>query len=194
MPRLQLILSLLFTLPAHAVIAAPPPESPQARAEAKRLADMPPVHPPAKVQMDHSGRKETGHASYYGKEFNNRKMADGNRLNPNARVAASKALPLGSVAEVTNLKNGKSTTVRVEDRGPYKPGRIIDVTPKAAADLDMRHSGVAPVEVKPITVPTPDGGVKLGAGAANADPGKVAAAVRTTEKLTHSSPTEEAAR
>jgi rare lipoprotein A len=183
MDRSQLILlAMLLCATTQPVVAAPPPDSPVARQEAEHLNQLPPIRPQA-GQIDRSGRKETGKASYYSKEFVNRKMANGHKLNPNDDTAASKSLPLGSVATVKNLDNGKSTTVRVEDRGPYVPGRIIDLTPKAAGQINLQHKGVAPVEVKPITVPTPDG-VKLGAGAAEADPHQVEQAVRTTQELT----------
>lgn len=165
-------------------LADPPPTSPAAQQEAKKLDALPPVKPPPVAHVDRSGRKEEGRASFYSRSFADRKMADGHRMNPNADVAASKSLPLGSVAKVTNLRNGKTTTVRIEDRGPYVRNRIIDLTPKAARQIDLTHQGVAPVVVKPVTVPTPDGGVKLGAGAAEASPQEVASAVRTTEQLT----------
>jgi rare lipoprotein A len=89
-------------------------------------------------------------------------MANGRRFNPNSNIAASRSLPLGTVARVRNLSNEQQTTVKVEDRGPYVPGRILDVAPKAAGDLGMREQGVAPVVVEPITVPQPDGSVKPG--------------------------------
>ena len=92
-------------------------------------------------------------------------MADGTPMNPNANIAASKTLPLGTEARVTNLRNGKSTVVQIRDRGPYAKGRILDLSPHAAQALDVGRAGVAPVEVAPITVPQPDGSVKLGAGA-----------------------------
>jgi rare lipoprotein A len=164
----------------------PPPTSAAAQQEARKLDELPAVKPPPVIRNDDSGRKEQGRASYYGGHFINRKMADGNRMNPNADVAASKSLPLGSVAKVTNLKNGRTTTVKIEDRGPFHPGRIIDLTPKAARQINLTHAGVAPVVVKPVTVPTPDGGVKLGAGAAGASPQAVANAVRTTKELASS--------
>ena len=100
--------------------------------------------------MDHSGRKQKGRASYYADRFANRKMANGNRFNPNSDTAASKTLPLGTTAKVTNVQNGKSATVKVEDRGPYVDGRVVDLTPKVADELDMRKQGVAPVIVAPI--------------------------------------------
>ncbi|HJV76058.1 MAG TPA: septal ring lytic transglycosylase RlpA family protein, partial [Noviherbaspirillum sp.] len=72
-------------------------------------------------------------------------------------------------AEVTNLANGKSEVVEIRDRGPYVDGRIVDVSPKVAEKLDMKKEGVAPVVVKPIEVPQPNGDIKLGAGAADTE-------------------------
>jgi rare lipoprotein A len=141
--------------------------------EAKELAELPPVTPHG---VDHSGRKQVGRASFYAREFTDRKMASGNRFNPNSDVAASKSLPLGTTAKVINLRNGMTATIRVEDRGPFIDGRIVDVTPKVANQLGMQKAGVVPVVVAPIVVPQPDGGVKLGAGAAEASPEEVAAA------------------
>jgi rare lipoprotein A len=115
---------------------------------------------PGREVVDHSGRPQRGRASYYGPEFNGRKMANGRRFDPNSHVAASRSLPLGTVARVKNLRNQEQTTVRVEDRGPYVPGRILDVAPKAADDLHMRREGVAPVEVAPLAVPQSDGSVQ----------------------------------
>ncbi len=104
-------------------------------------------------------------------------------MNPNTDIAASKQLPLGSVAKVTNLANGKSATVKVEDRGPYVAGRIVDVAPNVAQKLGMNEKGVVPVVVAPITVPTKDGSIKLGAGAAEASDKEVKDAVETTAAL-----------
>lgn len=158
--------------------------SPAAKQEAERLAKLPPVPPAHGIHVDHSGRVEKGHASFYANKFANRKMADGRRMNPNANIAASKTLPLGTVAKVTNLENGKSETVKIEDRGPFVDGRVVDLAPKVAADLDIKKAGVAPVVVKPIAEPTPSGEIKLGAGAADAPPNEIKAAVETTKALT----------
>jgi rare lipoprotein A len=87
-------------------------------------------------------------------------MANGRRFNPNSNIAASRSLPLGTTAKVKNLENDRQTTVKVEDRGPYVPGRILDVAPKAADELGMREQGVAPVVVEPVSVPPPDQSVK----------------------------------
>ena len=71
-----------------------------------------------------------------------RKMADGDHMNQQANIAASKTLPLGTTAKVINLQNGKSATVRVEDRGPFVAGRVMDVTIKVAQELDIRKHGL----------------------------------------------------
>lgn len=120
---------------------------------------------PGREVIDRSGRPQRGRASYYGREFNGRKMANGRPFDPNSNTAASRSLPLGTVARVKNRQSGQETTVKVEDRGPYVPGRILDVAPRAADDLGMRRQGVAPVVVEPVAVPQPDGSVKPGAGA-----------------------------
>ncbi len=119
-----------------------------------------------KAGLDLSGKARRGKASYYARKFNGRKMADGTRMNPNANVAASKTLPLGTKAEIVNLESGKKAVVEIRDRGPYVKDRIVDVTPSVADKLDMKEDGVAPVVVKPIEVPQPDGSVRQGEGAA----------------------------
>lgn len=118
-----------------------------------------------KPSLDRSGKARHGQASYYAKKFHGRKMADGTRMNPNSNVAASKTLPLGTKAQVTNLENGKSAEVEIRDRGPYIEGRIVDVTPRVAEKLDMKEDGVAPVVVKPIEIPNKDGNIRSGEGA-----------------------------
>ena len=97
-------------------------------------------------------------------------------MNQQANIAASKTLPLGTTAKVINLQNGKSATVRVEDRGPFVAGRVMDVTFKVAQELDIRKHGVVPVEVKPIAGPQQNGEVKLGAGAADLTPQQIGSA------------------
>jgi peptidoglycan lytic transglycosylase len=167
-----------------ALAETPPPDSPAAKQEAERLAALPPVAPKGKPAIDPSGRKERGRASFYAPKFAGHTMADGRKMNPNHNVAASKALPLGTTTKVTNLETGKTATVTVQDRGPAVRDRVVDVSPKAAGQLDLKKRGVAPVEVSPIAVPQKDGGVKLGAGAAQASPQEVQRAVETTKALT----------
>jgi rare lipoprotein A len=165
--------------------AIPSPDSPRAREEAKDLDRLPPVAPSGKAPIDHSGRKQKGHASYYAPKFAQRKMADGNRMNLQTHVAASKTLPLGTTASVVNLQTGKAAVVQVQDRGPFAAGRVMDVTPKVAQELAMTNRGVVPVEVKPIAVPQPNGDVKLGAGAADLTPQQIREATSTTQSLAH---------
>ena len=115
--------------------------------------------PPGRPDL--SGRKRVGKASFYAKKFAGRKMADGTRMDPRDDNAASKTLPLGTKARVTNLDTGQSATVTIQDRGPYVPGRIVDLSPATAQKIGLTHAtGVAPVEVAPIAVPQPDGSVK----------------------------------
>ena len=192
--RAAIAAGLLSSTACVALADSPPPDTRSARQEAERLNKLPPVGAASAGHIDHSGRKQKGGASFYAKSFANRKMADGHRMNPNADIAASKTLPLGSVAKVTNLDNGKSATVKIEDRGPYVNGRVVDLAPKVARELDVTHKGVAPVEVKPITLPQPDGGVKLGAGAAEASPQEVRQAVEVTKQLSAEKTTDTAKR
>lgn len=76
-------------------------------------------------------------------------MADGTPFNPASDSAASKSLPLGTTAQVTNLQNGRTATVQIRDRGPYRAGRIIDVSPGTAGALGMPRHSTAPVTVAP---------------------------------------------
>jgi rare lipoprotein A len=169
---------------AAVVPAAPLADSPAARQQAEKLNQLPPVAPPhGRARIDRSGRNEKGRASFYSKGFARRKMADGQRMNPNANVAASKTLPLGTTARVTNLDNGRTATVRVEDRGPHVAGRVIDLSPKVARELDIRKQGVVLVMVQPIAVPQANGAVQLGAGAAEASPQEVKNAIEATQAL-----------
>jgi rare lipoprotein A len=96
---------------------------------------------------------QRGEASYYGPGFEGRRTASGERFDATSDTAAHRTLPLGTVAEVTNLETGQSERVTIRDRGPYVRGRVIDVTPRTAERLGMRRQGVAPVEVTPIAVP-----------------------------------------
>ena len=77
-------------------------------------------------------------------------MADGTRFDPASNAAASKTLPLGTTARVTNLRNGRSALVTVRDRGPYVAGRVLDVSPADARQLGMKRQGVAPVAIAPL--------------------------------------------
>ena len=98
--------------------------------------------------------KQVGKASYYAKKFAGRKMADGTPMRPESNNAASKTLPLGSEARVTNLETGQSATVVIRDRGPHVPGRVIDLSPSTAREIGITpKQGVARVEVMPTQLP-----------------------------------------
>ena len=90
---------------------------------------------------------QQGQASWYGNEFHGRPTASGERFNQNAMTAAHKQYPFGTVVKVKNLKNGKTVKVRINDRGPFAGGRIIDLSRAAARRLDMIRDGVVPVRI-----------------------------------------------
>lgn len=93
------------------------------------------------------GYSEVGVASWYGPGFHGKLTANGETYNQKAMTAAHKTLPLPTLVKVENLENGKSVVVRVNDRGPYSKGRIIDLTEVAARRLDMLDKGTAKVRV-----------------------------------------------
>ena len=108
----------------------------------------------ARPRLDLSGRTRVGKASFYAGKFEGRRMADGSRMDPRADSAASKTLPLGTTARVTNLETGESAVVTIRDRGPHVKGRIVDLTPATAQKVGLdRHEGVSKVAVTPLSVP-----------------------------------------
>lgn len=90
-----------------------------------------------------------GIASYY---WQDQMTASGERFNKRDMTAAHPSLPFGTLVEVTNTRNGKKTVVRINDRGPFKPGRVIDVSEAAAEVLDMTGRGLAPVKLQVVSV------------------------------------------
>ncbi len=92
--------------------------------------------------------EEVGQASWYGDEFDGKKTANGETYNMQDFTAAHRTLPLPSMVKVTNLNNGKSVIVRVNDRGPFARNRIIDVSQKAAEQLDFKGKGTTNVKVQ----------------------------------------------
>ena len=98
--------------------------------------------------------EQTGTASFYARGFAGKETASGETLKLDAMTAASRTLPLGARVEVTNLETGKSAKVKINDRGPYTKGRVLDLTPKAARHIGIdRDDGVAQVSIKPVSVP-----------------------------------------
>ena len=118
-----------------------------------------------KPVADLSGRARTGIASFYADMFFGRKMANGKPMDPHGDNAASRTLPLGTKARVTNVNTGESAVVTIQDRGPYIKGRLIDLSPATARLIGITPKmGLAMVEVTPIYVPLPGGRVRWGEG------------------------------
>lgn len=138
----------------------PPPEPPKQRAavrDAVRDIEPPDACPQQAYAFLLGGKRrwvpvashiqEYGIASWYGKPFHGRLTANGERYNMFSNTAAHKTLPMNSIVEVTNLVNGMRTIVRINDRGPFIDGRIIDLSHGAAQEIDMLTMGVAPVRM-----------------------------------------------
>ena len=112
----------------------------------RRVASVPApqvVSPPVKPTI-------VGEASWYGGDFNGKTTASGHTFDETKMTAAHRTLPLGSKAKVTNLDNGKSVEVEINDRGPYAKGRIIDLSHAAAKVLGIGDRGTARVSVEPL--------------------------------------------
>jgi rare lipoprotein A len=95
-----------------------------------------------------SGSSQFGKAAWYG--FVGSRTTSGEILDTVTATAAHRSLPLASYAKVTNLDNSRSVVVKINDRGPYTRGRIIDLSPRAADALDMKRAGVVPVVIDPL--------------------------------------------
>jgi rare lipoprotein A len=96
------------------------------------------------------GRREVGSAAWYGGRHIGRRTASGERLDAVHATAAHRSLPLDTLVRVTNLRNGRSVIAKINDRGPVSHSLLIDVSPRAAAALDMLHSGIAQVTIEPV--------------------------------------------
>ena len=90
---------------------------------------------------------DSGNASYYSDSFKGRQTASGAIFRQGKKTAAHKTLPFGTRVTVTNLKNGRKVKVRINDRGPFVQGRIIDLSKKAAKKIGMLNAGVVPVKI-----------------------------------------------
>ncbi|MGD0569272.1 MAG: septal ring lytic transglycosylase RlpA family protein [Candidatus Sulfotelmatobacter sp.] len=98
---------------------------------------------------------EIGRASWYGPPYHNRVGSNGEVYNMHAMTAAHRTLPLGSIVRVTNLKTGHTALVRITDRGPFIPGRVLDLSLAAARKLDVYLPGVAEIKVEVMQSPAP---------------------------------------
>ncbi len=123
----------------------------KAQATEKREGSQDLVKDEVSVKKSADGKpviEQTGEASSYGRGFHGKTTANGEKFDKNNLTAAHPTLPLGTKATVTNLDNGKSVDVTINDRGPYVKGRDIDVSEGAAKELDMTKSGIAPVKIE----------------------------------------------
>ena len=100
--------------------------------------------------------EQEGLASWYGGKFQGRQTASGEIFDTNQFTAAHKTLPFGTIVKVTNLETGESTVVRINDRGPFIPGRIIDLSRAAAAAIGLAGKGVAKVRIQVISPDSPE--------------------------------------
>jgi len=101
-----------------------------------------------KPQPDLLGHSESGKASYYSMKYQNRETASGERFNNHLMTAAHKTLPFGTKVIVTNIDNGKTVVVTINDRGPYVKGRIIDLTQAAFSKIESLDKGLVEVKIR----------------------------------------------
>lgn len=126
--------------------AWPQPADDGLQSVAELVAEL--VDPPA-IAVDESFRHiADGEASYYGRELAGNRTANGERFNPHALTAAHRTLPMGTRLRVTNKSNGRSVIVRINDRGPFVRGRIIDISLAAARQIQMVGAGKAMVRLE----------------------------------------------
>lgn len=114
---------------------------------AERPSPTPTEAPPARQEQSFS---QSGKASFYARMHHGKRTANGEVHDQNALVAAHRSLPFGTKVRVTNLGNDKKVVVRINDRGPFRRGRIIDVSRAAAAQLNMLDAGVVRVRIEAI--------------------------------------------
>jgi rare lipoprotein A len=107
-----------------------------------------PAPPPPAPAPETPVFSQEGTASWYGPAHNGRTTANGETFDMQALTAAHRSLPFGAVVRVTNLENGRTVKVRINDRGPYVKNRIIDLSARAARDLGIKAGGVARVRIE----------------------------------------------
>jgi rare lipoprotein A len=112
---------------------------------------------PPHLLLEHAMFEQKGQASWYGRWHHGRRTASGERFNMYQMTAAHQTLPLGTIVRVTNPANGKTVKVRINDRGPYMRGRIIDLSMAAASALGMSRKGVARLQLEAFASDQPPG-------------------------------------
>jgi rare lipoprotein A len=149
---------------ARVTVPPPPPVEPKTETPAKSAPVPSPVPPAASAEPKPETdadlaepvisadakplETETGLASWYGPPYHNRRGSNGEVYNMHAMTAAHRTFPLGSVVRVTNIKTGSTALVRITDRGPFIPGRVVDLSLAAARKIDVWQPGVAQVKVE----------------------------------------------
>jgi rare lipoprotein A len=136
--------------------AQPSPTPSETAEKAKRSTDVPPQPAPGPARRGNkpialpppAGYTEEGNASWYGEPFNGRRASNGEIYDMYKLTAAHRTLPFDTVVRVTNLNNGKTTSVRITDRGPFVENRIIDLSLAAAREIDSIGAGVVPVRLE----------------------------------------------
>ena len=133
--------------PRTAPRTAPRPEPPRPDTPATTPPEAPPAEPPP-VEARPAPRMQVGLASYYSRKLQGRRTANGERYDGKALTAAHRSARFGTRLRVTELAGGKSVVVRVNDRGPFVRGRVVDLSLAAARELGIVHRGVAQVRVE----------------------------------------------
>ena len=160
-PNLFIGLVAAFSFSACASPVADTSAQAAATAQPDAVVKTEPLHKTANLSYKVAGKRyqptkkiesfsQTGKASWYGPGFHGKKTSSGERFDMNTLSAAHRTLPIPSYARVTNLSNGKSVIVRINDRGPFHGNRVMDVSKAAAKELGFIHTGTANVKVEQI--------------------------------------------
>jgi rare lipoprotein A len=197
-----LLLSLVFLVGcSHKPVSVAVPEAPPpAQAQPSESANARPQTSTEQPEFPLDAKplwSETGIASWYGAPYHNRRASNGEVYDMHAMTAAHRTLPLGTLVRVTDLKTGSSALVRITDRGPFIPGRIIDLSQSAAQKIGIVQRGTAEVRIDILRTPSPmtSGGrwaVQIGAFEREKAARELAAGLsrryRTANVLTFNSP------
>ena len=160
-PNLFVGLVAAFSFSACASPVADTSAQAAATAQPDAVVQTEPLHETANLSYKVAGKRyqptkkieqfsQTGKASWYGPGFHGKKTSSGERFDMNTLSAAHRTLPIPSYARVTNLSNGKSVVVRINDRGPFHGNRVMDLSKAAAKELGFIHTGTANVKVEQI--------------------------------------------
>lgn len=134
----------------HSHPEAPPghPKPPRSRTPPKTARPEQSAHPLDPARISTAKAYQVGVASYYGEQFHGKRTANGETFNMYKLTAAHRVLPLGTIVRVTNLDNGRWAIVKVNDRGPFVEGRVLDLSFAAALELEMVKDGTANVMIE----------------------------------------------